>query len=148
MKVKECMCNEVYFAKPETTVTDIAKLMNNNHVGCIPICDDKNTIVGIVTDRDIVLRSVACDKDLKTTPASAIMSTNVYTCDCEEDISKAENIMAKNQVRRIPVIENNRVIGMLSIGDLTLNSRQLGKTNVCSTLEEICECGNDSKNDY
>ena len=63
MKVKDCMCNQVTCVTPESTVKDCAKLMCNKHVGCIPVCDNNNNVVGLVTDRDIILRSIACDKD-------------------------------------------------------------------------------------
>ena len=58
MKVSECMCNEVCCVKPDCNVGQVAKLMCQNHVGCIPVCDDNNGIVGIVTDRDIILSSL------------------------------------------------------------------------------------------
>ena len=80
MKVKDCMCTDVCCVKPETTIRDVAKLMSQNHIGSLPVCDTNNCLCGIVTDRDIILRSIACDKDVKTTPVSDIMSTNVCTC--------------------------------------------------------------------
>ena len=80
MKVKDCMCGEVCCVKPDTKVYEIAKLMGQNHIGCVPVCDDKNCLVGIITDRDIILRSIANDKDVKSTKASEIMTTNVCTC--------------------------------------------------------------------
>ena len=68
MKVKDCMCNEVSWVKPNCTIKDCAKIMMENHIGCVPVCDDSKKVVGLVTDRDIILRSVACDKDIKTSP--------------------------------------------------------------------------------
>ena len=62
MKVKDCMCENVWCVKPETKINEIAKLMMENHVGCIPVCDNNNCICGILTDRDIILRTVACNK--------------------------------------------------------------------------------------
>ena len=59
MKVKDCMCENVWCVKPETKINEIAKLMMENHVGCIPVCDNNNCICGILTDRDIILRSIA-----------------------------------------------------------------------------------------
>ena len=73
MKVKDCMCYEVAYLTPESTVEDCAKLMCNKHVGCIPVCDNNKTVVGLVTDRDVILRSIACNKDIKTTPISDII---------------------------------------------------------------------------
>ena len=109
MKVKDCMCNEVCCVSPNSTIKDCAKLMMDNHIGCVPICDDSQKVVGVVTDRDIILRTIACDKDVKTTPVSDIMSCNVCCCTPNTDINEAEKMMSQNQIRRIPVIDNNKM---------------------------------------
>lgn len=145
MKVKDCMCHNVYCVKPETKINEIAKLMSEHHIGCIPVCDNNNCICGILTDRDIILRTIACNKDVKTTTASDIMSTNVCICKEDDDMVNAENKMSNNQVRRLPVCDdNNRVIGILTLGDLAQNDIQLGKQEVCTTIENIC--GSNTKN--
>ena len=59
MKVKECMCNNVYCVKTDTKLTEVAKLMQHNHIGCVPVCDENNCICGILTDRDILLRTIS-----------------------------------------------------------------------------------------
>ena len=146
MKVKDCMCGEVCCVKPDTKVYEIAKLMGQNHIGCVPVCDDQNCLVGIITDRDIILRSIANDKDVKSTKASEIMTTNVCTCNENEDISDAENKMAQNQIRRIPVVDNNKVIGILTLGDLAHYNEETGEDNFCNTVEDICGCGGQAKN--
>ncbi len=148
MKVKDCMCGDVCCVKPETKIYEIAKIMEKNHIGCVPVCDNQNSIVGIITDRDIILRSIACDKDVKTTKASDIMTSNVCTCELNDDISIAENKMATNQIRRIPVVDNNKVIGMLTLGDLAHYNEETGEDNFCTTVENICECGGQAKNSY
>jgi CBS domain-containing protein len=139
MKVKDCMCNQVWAAKPETTIYDIAKLMETNKIGCVPICDNNNSMVGIVTDRDIVLRGVVCNKNTKTTPVSEIMSTNICYCNPNDDVYDAECKMSQNQVRRIPVLENNQIVGILTLGDLAHNNKEIGKQEVCNTISNICE---------
>ena len=146
MRVKECMCGEVCWVKPETKVYEIAKIMNENHIGCVPVCDDKNSLVGIITDRDIILRTIACDKDVKTTKASEIMTCNVCTCSKDDDIYDAELKMANNQIRRIPVVENNKVVGILTFGDLTHYCDKIGEDQFCSTAENICENNGQAKN--
>ncbi len=148
MKVKDCMCGEVCCVKPETNISEIAKLMEKNHIGCVPVCDNKDCIVGVITDRDIILRSVACDKDLKTTKASEIMTCNVCTCNENDEICDVEHKMSKNQIRRIPVVENNKVVGILTLGDLAQNTQEVGEKHVCNTIENICNCGGQAKNDY
>lgn len=146
MKVKDCMCTEVCYAKPETTIYDIAKLMETNQIGCVPVCDGNNCIVGLVTDRDIVLRTIACGKDAKTTPVSEIMTTNVWCCDIDEDIYDAENKMSTNQVRRLPVLQNNKVVGIITLGDLAHWDKEIGREEFCATVENICDCNGQVKN--
>lgn len=146
MKVKDCMCSNVYCVKPNTTLNEVAKIMSDNHVGCVPVCDDSNSICGIVTDRDILLRAVACEKDTKNCPVSDIMTCNVCTCTEEDNMTNAESKMAEYQIRRLPVCDNNnKVVGILTIGDLIQNDKELGKQTVCETLENICDC-NGNKN--
>ncbi len=146
MKVKDCMCTEVCCVKPETTICDVAKLMSKNHIGSIPVCDTNNCLCGIVTDRDIILRSIACDKDVKSTPVSDIMSTNVCTCEEDEDMANAENKMGTNKVRRLPVCDSNKkVIGILTLGDIAQNRAKLDDREICITFEDVCDC-NTNKN--
>lgn len=90
MKVKECMCGDVCCVKPETKLTEVAKLMEKNRIGCVPVCDSSNYLVGVITDRDIILRSLACDKQAQNTTASEIMTCNVCTCNQDDDVKNAE----------------------------------------------------------
>ena len=139
MKVKECMCNDVCCVKPETKIYEIAKLMSENHIGCIPVCNENNSICGIITDRDILLRCVACNKDSNQTPVSDIMTCNVYTCKENDEITNAESKMGENQIRRLPVCDdNNKVVGILTLGNLVQNDGNIGKQEVCTTFENIC----------
>ena len=142
MKVKDCMCYEVVYLTPESTVEDCAKLMCSKHVGCIPVCDNNKTIVGLVTDRDVILRSIACDKDIKNTLISDIMTCKVCSCGPEEDINEAEKKMSEEQIRRLPVVdENNKIIGIITLGDLCTN-QNVNTEGVCNTLENICKYNN------
>ena len=141
MKVKDCMCNDVCCASPSTTVNDVAKMMAKYHIGSVPICDENDCICGIVTDRDILLRSLCCQKDAKTTPISEIMTCNVCTCGEDDEISNVESKMSENQIRRIPVCDtNNKVVGILTIGDLMENDSKIGIESFCTTFENICNC--------
>ncbi len=143
MKVKDCMCDEVNCVRPDTSVKDCAKMMCDCHVGCTPVCDNSNNLVGIVTDRDIILRAVNCDKNMSSTKVSDIMSTNIKCCSCDDDVEKAEDIMAKEQVRRLPVVNKNKVVGILTLGDLAANE-YINEKDLCNTIEDIC--GRDIKN--
>ena len=110
MRVKDCMCNkEIVQATPETNLQQVAELMNNNHVGCIPVCQEQK-VVGFVTDRDIVTRAIANSLDCSNTKVSDIMNTDVIKTTPDTDIGDALDTMKKNQIRRLPVIENNKIV--------------------------------------
>lgn len=145
MKVKECMCKEVACVNPNQTVCDVAKLMLNKHVGCIPVCDNDKNVVGLVTDRDLILRSLACEKDIKQTPVSEIMTTKVYNVSPDAEVSEASKIMCECQIRRVPVVENETLVGIITLGDLA-NNQNVSAQEVSNTVEEICKCGQNTKN--
>lgn len=144
MKIKDCMECNVYYLKPENTVQECAKMMSDNHIGCVPVCDSEDNIVGLVTDRDIILRSIAWDKDVKTTPISEIMTTKVCCCNKDVEIKEAQELMSQNQIRRLPIVDDdNKIIGILTLGDLA-KSDNVNNKEVSDTLETICKC--DHKN--
>lgn len=138
MKVKECMSNIVNTVKPEATVSDCAKMMCERHIGCVPVCDDEKKVVGILTDRDILLRAVACDKDACNTKVSDIMSTKVFCCDSNSEVEEAEKIMAQEQIRRLPIVEHGKIAGILTLGNLAANDA-IPQEDLCSTIEHICD---------
>lgn len=145
MKVRECMCNQVECVKPESTVCDVAKLMLNKHIGCVPVCNANKNIVGLVTDRDLILRTLACEKDIKHTPVSEVMTTNVYKTTPEADTKDASKIMCDCQVRRVPVVENEQLVGIITLGDLA-NNQNVSPEEVTVTVEGICKCGGNAQN--
>lgn len=145
MKVRDCMCNDVACVGPEATVSDVAKLMQEKHVGCIPVCDTNQKILGLVTDRDLILRTLACDKDIKQTKVSDVMTTNVYNCTPEAEVEDVEQIMCDCQIRRVPVVENDQIIGIITIGDLA-NNKNVNSDEMSYTFERICKCGDTAKN--
>ncbi len=138
MKVKDCMCNDICCVTPDSTIKDCAKLMCSHHIGCIPVCDTSSNIVGLVTDRDLILRSIACDKAPNSTPVSEIMTCKVCCCNSETDIKEAEKLMSDYQIRRLPVVDNNnKIIGIITLGDLAKNTN-IATDDVSTTLENIC----------
>ena len=119
--------------------------MKEKHVGCIPVSNNNSEIVGLITDRDLVLRGIACNKDTNTTPASEIMTTKIYSVTPEETVDNATKTMCECQVRRIPVIENNTMIGILTLADIA-NHNEINEEHVGKTVEGICKCGNHARN--
>lgn len=145
MKVKECMCEDICTIKPESTLKEVAKMMSEKHIGCIPVCDNNNCVCGIITDRDLVLRGIACNKDINNTKVSDIMTCNVCSCSETDDITNAETKMGQKQIRRLPVCdENNKIVGILTIGDLA--NKKVNKEELSTTLEDICNCNGNQNN--
>ncbi|HOQ08286.1 MAG TPA: CBS domain-containing protein [Clostridiales bacterium] len=134
MKAKDIMTKNVATVKPDATVHEAAILMQKYNVGAIPVCDG-NTVVGIVTDRDIVIRNVTAGSDPRMTPVNSIMTTNVITVAPEADVEEVSSIMSQKQIRRIPVVENNGLVGIIALGDLAVDRRS--DTEASEALTEI-----------
>lgn len=147
MDVKDCMSTKVCYCTPSSSVKDAAKLMCDNHVGCIPVCNEENRVVGVITDRDVILRTIACDKNATSTKISDIMTCSPCCCTPDTTVDEAANLMSKYQIRRIPVCDdNNKIVGILSLGDLAHHDKEVGENEVCQTLENICKCNGNTKN--
>ena len=118
MKVKEAMHNGVEWAAPQTPIPEIARRMRDLDIGAIPIGED-DRLVGMVTDRDIACRAVANGADLGTLTARDVMSKGIFYCRDSEELEDALRIMEQKQVRRLPVInDQKRMVGILSLGDI------------------------------
>lgn len=136
LKVREVMTTNVTALSMNSSVREAANQMKNLNVGSMPVCDDSNRPVGIITDRDIVIRNVSQGMDNNTT-VDSVMSKNPITVSPDTDIHEAANIMAQHQVRRLPVVENNQIVGILSIGDLAV--RDIYVNEAGSALSDISE---------
>jgi CBS domain-containing protein len=118
-QVKEVMHKGAEWRSPDTPLSEIAKLMSEQDVGAIPI-GENDKMIGMVTDRDMVCRGFSNGKDLSTLKARDVMSKGIFYCSEDEDIEEAVQMMQKNKIRRLPVINGKkRLVGMLSIGDLS-----------------------------
>ncbi len=122
MKVKDLMSTAVIRVHPETPIEQVAKQLRQGDVGAVPVCDDRDRVVGIVTDRDIVIRAVSDAGTEKPKKAQDIMTKNPVLAGPEMNVHEAALMMAKNQIRRLPVSESNRLSGMLSMADLARKS--------------------------
>lgn len=116
MRVKELMTTSVTCVRPETSIYQVAKQMKQENIGSVPVCNDKGEALGIITDRDIVIRSVSSNNTEQT--ARDIMTKNLVLADPNMDTHEAALLFARYQVRRLPVVENNKIIGMLAMADI------------------------------
>ena len=129
MKVRELMTSEPATVGPGATLGEVATLMKQEDCGSIPVVDD-GRLVGIVTDRDIVIRAVAAGKDPKGLRVSEVMSADPITVTPTDDVAKAEKLMADRQVRRLPVVEGGALVGILVTAQIARseNDRKTGQT--------------------
>jgi CBS domain-containing protein len=122
-KVREVMTARPRSVTPQTPLNEVAQLMAADDVGSIPVVEG-DRLVGIVTDRDIVVRAIAKDKDTRGMPVSEVSSRELVTVDPEDDLSDALKLMAQHQVRRLAVTEGGeRLVGVVSQADVALNTK-------------------------
>ncbi len=136
MKVKDLMTSSPTVVRPEDTASQAATLMKQEDCGAIPVVADGGKLVGIVTDRDIVVRAVAAGKDPRSTPVSAVMSADPVTLSPDSDSDEAEKLMAEHQVRRLPVVDNGHLVGIIVTAQL---ARREGAKEVGETIKGISE---------
>jgi CBS domain-containing protein len=129
MKVSELMTKQPTTVAPDTTLGEVAVLMKQEDCGSIPVVEG-GRLVGIVTDRDIVVRGVAAGVDPKTQRVSKVMSSDPVTVGPDEDVVDAEKKMADRQIRRLPVVEGGKLIGIIVTAQIARagNERKLGET--------------------
>jgi CBS domain-containing protein len=120
MKVKDLMSTDILCLKETTPAIQAAIYMKRNNIGCLPVCDDGGFIKGILTDRDLVIRLLSRYEQGSITHVQVgeIMSTNLVTVSPKESIHNAALLLAHHKIRRLPVTEASKLVGMLSIGDI------------------------------
>ena len=126
MQIRELMSPTVVSITPEESVALAARLLTRHNLGALPVCTYEGELVGIVTDRDIVTRCIAADQDPSRVSVRDIMTRELTVASPAEDAKQAAKRMAKAQIRRLPVVEQGRICGMVSLGDLA-NHRESAK---------------------
>lgn len=116
MRIDEIMTTDVETCKPDSTLQEVASKMREINVGSIPICHE-GQLIGIVTDRDIVIRGIA-EQIPTEAPISEILSADVITGSGSLSVEEVAELMAAHKIRRLPIVANDRLIGIVSIGDL------------------------------
>ena len=135
MKVRELMTSKPATVGPNDPCAKAATLMREEDCGSIPVVRDSK-LVGIVTDRDITVRCVAAGKDARNTPVSEVMSADPVTIEPDTDIDEATRLMAEFQVRRLPVVEDGHLLGIVVTAHL---ARREGSRQMGEAIKEISE---------
>ena len=118
MKIRELMNPHVVSLSTADSTALAARLLSRHNVGALPVCTADGRLRGIVTDRDIVLRCIAAEEDPAQTPVREVMTRGCCTVSPEDDCRQATRLMAARQVRRLPVVDGGKLVGMISLGDL------------------------------
>ena len=122
MKVKDIMTKDITYINPDSKVVEAAQLMQKHNVGSIPV-SDQSGVIGIVTDRDIIVRNIAHGKDPKETPVRDVMTGQVIMASPDMEVDEVAGMMASKQIRRVPVVDNNMIVGMVALGDIATDKR-------------------------
>ena len=121
MKLREIMTPNPVHVEPDTTVDVAARLLTQYNIGMLPVCTPDGALHGLVTDRDIVTRGLAAGRDLRKMQAGDIMTTRIVAGTPAMEASVAAHLMGREQVRRLPVLENGTLRGLVSLSDLAGN---------------------------
>jgi CBS domain-containing protein len=120
-KVQDVMTKNVATVSPNQTVQEAAQIMSEKNIGALPVVEN-GQVIGMITDRDITLRTSAQGKDPASIRVSEVMTNRVVTGTPDMSVQEAANLMAQHQVRRLPIVENNQLQGMVALGDIATNS--------------------------
>jgi len=122
MKVSDVMTTDIETVPANSTLEEAASIMKAENVGAVPVVDEDDDLVGIITDRDIVVRCVADGKNPSETSVEDVLSHDLETIEPDADLEEATQLMADKQIRRLPVCEDGELVGMLSIGDIAVKT--------------------------
>jgi len=137
MRVSQVMTRNAECIKPDASVQEAAKRMKSLDVGALPVCDN-DRLVGVITDRDIAVRSVAEGHDPKADRVQGTMTPDLVYCFEDEDAADAARRMQEKQIRRLPVLNRDkRLVGIVSLGDLAVEARDDKLSG--ETLERVSE---------
>lgn len=138
MRAGDVMTRDVATVRPDAMIREAAQMMDDLNVGALPVCDGRR-LVGIITDRDIVVRSTRDGMRPDATPVHAVMTDEVCWCFEDDAIDKIEDAMARRQIRRMPVVDRDkRLVGLIALGDLATD-RALGAGDALRRISEPSE---------
>ena len=137
MKAKDIMTEKPESVTPGTNIADVARIMRDMNVGIVPVADD-DRLLGVITDRDITIRVTAAGMAPQDVTVQDFMSPNVETVSPGDSVDEVRKIMAEKQIRRVMVVDDGKLVGVISLGDVALNERDKdAKTG--DVLEKVSE---------
>ena len=136
MKIKDIMSREVVSLNANDSVEHAAEKMRNYNIGSVPVCDGEK-VIGIITDRDIAIRSVADGQNFKNQKVREIMTSNPVCASSQMGTDEAGRIMSERQIRRLPIVDKENLVGMVSLGDLAVDPKLSSEAG--DVLTEVSE---------
>jgi CBS domain-containing protein len=136
--VRDAMTEDPRSIGASASVVEAARLMREQHIGSLPITDDQK-LVGMITDRDITTRVVAEAADPQKTPVSDVYSRDLISVEPDNDLDEALQLMARHQVRRLPVVENGRLVGIVAQADIALRENEKKTGELVEAISEPSE---------
>lgn len=121
-RIEEVMTRGVKSVMRDTSVRDVAQLMRDHQIGDVLVTQEDGTLCGIVTDRDVVVRAVASGQDPDKTTVGDICTAQIVTLEPGASVEDAVSMMRDKAIRRVPVVENDKPVGIVSIGDLAVEN--------------------------
>lgn len=135
MKVKDIMTRSVISVGADETVEVAARTLTQHNIGALPVCGADGKLCGMVTDRDLVIRCMASGRMPNNTKVRDVMTSQVTSVKPDMDAGVAAHLMGRQQIRRLPVTENGRICGMVSLGDLA--NREDSVMDAADALQDI-----------
>ena len=138
MRVNEVMTKGAECTRPDATLREAAARMKDLDVGSLPVCGDNDRLVGMITDRDVTVRSTAAGADPDTARVKDVMTPEIVYCFEDQDVAEAARLMKEKQIRRLVVLNRDkRLVGIVSLGDLAVET---GNDKLAGdTLEKVSE---------
>ena len=137
MKVKHLMTPNVISITPDESAAVAARLLTHYNIGALPVCTAQGKLCGMVTDRDVVIRCVAANLDPDKTPVKQIMTRPVQTVTPDMEAGVAAHLMGSRQIRRLPVVNDGTLCGMVSLGDIARQEDSV--MDAADALQDITE---------
>jgi CBS domain-containing protein len=137
-KVRDVMHAGVETVRPDDNVKHAASIMQAADIGPLPVCDG-GRLVGIVTDRDITVRSVAAGRDPSSTPVRDVMTPDIVYVRADQDVDEAIELMRRHEVRRLPVVDGGRLVGMVALADLARKTDEQRQSAALEGVSKVSE---------
>lgn len=135
MKLQDIMSKTVIRIRPEESVSVAARALTHYNIGALPVCGEDGRLCGMLTDRDIVIRCLAADRSPEKTSVREIMTGGVLSAPPDMEVGVAAHLMGRKQIRRLPVVENGKLCGMVSLGDFA--EREESVMDAADALSQI-----------